>query len=68
MGDDARQFSLDKGAVSGVFCAVLAPHIGYVMCFSLDGGFFPNSTGQEERVWHKKVLDPNERKHCENAT
>jgi len=34
VGDDKREFSLDKGAVSGLFCAALA-HAYVISCASL---------------------------------
>lgn len=50
VGDDTREFKLNKGAVFGLFLWCTRPHIGYVVCFSLDWGFSPNSAGQEKRM------------------
>lgn len=43
VGDDTREFILDKVEGSGLFCAVLA-HTGYVMCF------IPSTAEREKSV------------------
>lgn len=43
VGDDTREFILDKVGGSGLFCAILA-HTGHVLCFS------PSAAEREKSV------------------
>lgn len=55
VGDDTREFSLDKGAVSGLYCPTHRLH--YVLSW-LEA--FSPVLQDRKKVWCKEVLDPNE--------
>lgn len=68
-GGGDREFSFDKGVVSGLFLCFTCSLTGYVVDnLILWIGAVPPVVQIRKRACYKEALYPNEQKHCENAT